>query len=53
MVVPDQGMDPYLPGESMENHKNLQQEHRPAASDFFFILILRHCQYLILRNVEV
>lgn len=51
MVVFDQGTDQYLPGESTENHKKLQQKHRLVALDFFFIL--RHCQYLILCNVEV
>ena len=34
----DQGTDPYLPGESMENHKKLQQKHRLVTLDFFKIL---------------
>jgi hypothetical protein len=27
VVVLDQGADPFLPGESTENHKNLQQKY--------------------------
>jgi len=49
VVVLDQGTDPYLPGESTENHKKLQQKQRLVI--FFFNL--RHYQYFILHNVEV
>lgn len=51
VVVLDQSTDPYLPGESTENHKKLQQKHTACDTRFFFILW--HSQYLILYNVEV
>ena len=50
VVVLDQGTDLYLPGESTENHKKLQQKHTACGINFF---LFRNCQYLILYNVEV
>jgi len=51
VVVLDQGTDPFLPGESTENHKKLQQKYMACGIRFFFISC--HRQYLLLYNVKV